>query len=59
MEKENKVNIKVSIKLRDNLMSKKYKLKFDGLNTTIQKMYDAISKFKLWGELKEIKKNGK
>ena len=54
--KEKKVNVKVSVKLRDNLMEKKYKLKLNGIDATIQKMYNIITKFKLWDELKEVNK---
>ena len=50
---KNKVNIKVESDLRDDLMNKKYKLKFDGLYSLVQAMYNLITKHKMWGELKE------
>ena len=56
MKEKNKVNVKVSVSLRDNLIKKKYKIKTDGLDSVIQKMYDMMNKLKLWDELKEVKK---
>lgn len=56
MTDKNKVNVKVSIPLRDKLIQKKYQLKTDGLDSVIQKMYDMMNKLKLWEELKEGKK---
>ncbi|KKK76639.1 hypothetical protein LCGC14_2861600 [marine sediment metagenome] len=52
MENKNKVNVKVSVPLRDNLIKKKYQLKTDGIDSVIQKMYDMMNKLKLWDELK-------
>lgn len=52
MKGKNKVNVKVSVPLRDNLIKKKYQLKTDGLDSVIQKMYNLMNKLKLWGELK-------
>ncbi len=56
MKEKNKVNVKVSVSLRDNLIKKKYQIKTDGLDSVIQKMYDMMNKLKLWDELKEVKK---
>ncbi len=52
MTNKDKVNVKVSVPLRDNLIKKKYKLKTDGLDSVIQKMYNMMNKLKLWDELK-------
>ena len=52
MKNKNKVNIKVSVSLRDNLIKKKYQLKTNGIDSVIQKMYDLMNKLQLWGELK-------
>ncbi|KKM94844.1 hypothetical protein LCGC14_1194220 [marine sediment metagenome] len=53
MKNQNKVNVKVTESLRTDLMNKKYKLKFDGIGTLIQAMYNLITKHKMWEELKE------
>lgn len=52
MKKQNKVNVKVESDLRDDLINKKYKFKLDGIGSLIQKMYNLITKHKMWDELK-------
>ena len=54
--RKNNINIKVAMKLRDKLMEKKYKLKLDSVDSVVQKMYNIITKYKLWDELKEVNK---
>jgi len=52
--------MKTSIKIREETKKKlnllKYKLDLKSIDDVIQRMYNIITKFKLAGELKEVKK---
>ncbi len=49
-------SIKIKEKTKKNLNLKKYTLGFKSINEVIQKMYDLITKHKMWDELKGVKK---
>ena len=50
---KDKVNVKVSVELRNKLMKKKYQLKLKGIDLLVERMYDLLSKLKVWDELKK------
>ena len=51
---EQKVNAKISVKLREKLINKKYKLKVEGIGEVIEMMYNTITKHKMWPELEGL-----
>jgi hypothetical protein len=53
--KMNKVNAKISESLRNKLIDKKYKLKFDGIDSLVWAMYKVITIHKMWDEVKGVK----
>jgi hypothetical protein len=53
----NKVNAKLTETLRDKLIDKKYKLKFNGVSELVQAMYKVITIHKMWDEVKGVKEN--
>ena len=48
--------VQVSKDFRKKLSRLKDKLELKSINATIQRMYNIITKHKLWEELKEVKK---